>query len=102
MHFEIRSTGRHLWTWVLLDATHLTVMESDRTFPSEAQASAAALAFLEARESRRQDADRADVWAPCSSCPLDPATQAPYADQASSRRRIGASIPASGTKLVDG
>ncbi|WP_182179371.1 hypothetical protein [Methylobacterium radiotolerans] len=45
MHFEIRSTGRHLWTWVLLDATHLTVMESDRTFPSEAQASAAALAF---------------------------------------------------------
>ncbi len=30
---------------VLRDATHLTVMESDRTFPSEAQASAAALAF---------------------------------------------------------
>jgi len=30
---------------VLLDASHLTVMESDRTFPSEAQASAAALAF---------------------------------------------------------
>jgi len=45
MHFEIRSTGRHLWTWVLLDATHMTVTESDRTFPSEAQASAAALAF---------------------------------------------------------
>ncbi|MEE7463443.1 hypothetical protein MFUR16E_20480 [Methylobacterium fujisawaense] len=45
MHFEIQSTGRDLWTWVLLDATHLTVMESDRTFPSEAQASAAALAF---------------------------------------------------------
>ncbi|WCS26394.1 hypothetical protein LOK46_06045 [Methylobacterium sp. NMS14P] len=45
MHFEIRSTGRHLWTWVLLDASHLPVMESDRTFPSEAQASAAALAF---------------------------------------------------------
>ena len=45
MHFEIRSTGRHLWTWVLLDAAHLTVMESDRAFPSEAQASAAALAF---------------------------------------------------------
>ncbi|SFF19323.1 hypothetical protein [Methylobacterium sp. 13MFTsu3.1M2] len=45
MHFEIRSTGRHLWTWVLLDASHLSVMESDRTFPSEAQASAAALAF---------------------------------------------------------
>ena len=45
MHFEIRSTGRHLSTWVLLDAAHLTVMESDRAFPSEAQASAAALAF---------------------------------------------------------
>jgi hypothetical protein len=45
MHFEIRSTGRHLWTWVLLDATQMTVMESDRTFPSETQASAAALAF---------------------------------------------------------
>ncbi|KAA0122196.1 hypothetical protein CIW48_19555 [Methylobacterium sp. P1-11] len=45
MHFEIRSTGRHLWTWVLLDAAHMAVMESDRTFPSEAQASAAAFAF---------------------------------------------------------
>lgn len=45
MHFEIRATGRHLWTWVLLDATHMTVLESDRTFPSETQASAAALAF---------------------------------------------------------
>jgi hypothetical protein len=45
MHFEIRSTGRHRWTWVLLDATHLTVLESDRNFPSETQASAAALAF---------------------------------------------------------
>jgi hypothetical protein len=45
MHFQIRSTGRHLWTWVLLDATEMTVLESDRTFPSETQASAAALAF---------------------------------------------------------
>lgn len=45
MHFEIRSTGRHLWTWVLLDASHLPAMGSDRAFPSEAQASAAALAF---------------------------------------------------------
>jgi hypothetical protein len=45
MHFEIRSTGRHLWTWVLLDATQMTVLESDRTFPCETQASAAALAF---------------------------------------------------------
>ncbi|WP_246695326.1 hypothetical protein [Methylobacterium sp. P1-11] len=30
---------------MLLDATHMRVMESDRSFPSEAQASAAALAF---------------------------------------------------------
>ncbi|GAN50764.1 hypothetical protein ME121_4818 [Methylobacterium sp. ME121] len=30
---------------MLLDASHLTVMELDRTFPSEAQASAAASAF---------------------------------------------------------
>ena len=45
MRFEIRSAGRYLWTWVLLDETRLTEMESDRTFPSEAQASAAALAF---------------------------------------------------------
>lgn len=45
MHFEIRSKGRHLWTWALLDASHLTLMESDWTFPSETQASAAALAF---------------------------------------------------------
>ncbi|GAN52325.1 hypothetical protein ACXR8U_07325 [Methylobacterium radiotolerans] len=44
MHFEILATGRHLWTWVLLDVAHLTVMESDRTSPSEAQGSAA-LAF---------------------------------------------------------
>lgn len=45
MHFEIRSTGRRLCTWVLVDATQMTAMESDRTFPSETQASAAALAF---------------------------------------------------------
>lgn len=45
MHFEIRSTGRHLWTWVLLDAAQMMVLESDRSFPSETQASAAALAF---------------------------------------------------------
>lgn len=45
MHFEIRSTGSHLLSWVLLDATHMTVVEFDRTCPSEAQASAAAFAF---------------------------------------------------------
>ncbi|MCJ2072921.1 hypothetical protein MKK75_29710 [Methylobacterium sp. J-030] len=46
MHFEIRSTGRHLWTWVLLDETRMPVLESDRTFASQMQASAAALAFV--------------------------------------------------------
>jgi len=45
MHFEIRATDTRLWTWVLLDATQMPVLTSDRTFPSEAQASAAALAF---------------------------------------------------------
>jgi hypothetical protein len=47
MHFKIRPAQRHLWTWVLLDATDATVMESNRTFPSETQASAAALAFAQ-------------------------------------------------------
>jgi hypothetical protein len=45
MHFRIQSTGRHLWTWVLLDETETAVAESDRRFPTETQASAAALAF---------------------------------------------------------
>ncbi|XYD07403.1 hypothetical protein R1A27_20040 [Methylobacterium sp. NMS12] len=45
MHFEIRPTDEHVWTWVLLDEAQATVVECDRTFPSEAQASAAALAF---------------------------------------------------------
>ncbi|MGH1592279.1 hypothetical protein ACRBEV_32675 (plasmid) [Methylobacterium phyllosphaerae] len=45
MHFKIRSADKHLWTWVLLDATDATVMESPKTFPSQTQASAAALAF---------------------------------------------------------
>jgi hypothetical protein len=45
MHFEIRAAGRHLCTWGLLDASHMSVNESDWTFPSEAQALAAALAF---------------------------------------------------------
>ncbi|MDE4909957.1 hypothetical protein PQI07_04475 [Methylobacterium sp. 092160098-2] len=55
MHFKKRSTGLYLWTWVLLDTSHMTVRESDQTFPSEAQASAAALAFskLVTRAGRR-------------------------------------------------
>jgi hypothetical protein len=45
MHFVILPADRRFWTWALVDATDATVMQSDRTFPSEAQASAAALAF---------------------------------------------------------
>ncbi|WP_457107578.1 hypothetical protein [Methylobacterium sp. P5_C11] len=45
MHFKIHATGQHLWTWVLLDESETTVAESDRSFPSQTQASAAALAF---------------------------------------------------------
>ena len=54
MHFKIHATGQHLWTWVLLDETEMTVAESDQSFPSRTQASAAALAFakLVARASR--------------------------------------------------
>ncbi|MDP4002868.1 hypothetical protein [Methylobacterium sp. NEAU K] len=44
MHFQIRRAD-HLWSWVLLNEVHETVAESRRTFPSAAQASAAALAF---------------------------------------------------------
>lgn len=44
MHFEIRpaDTG---WAWVLLSDARETITESRQTFPSAAQASAAALAF---------------------------------------------------------
>jgi hypothetical protein len=45
MHFMIRPADKQFWTWVLLDATDATVMESPKTFPSQTQASAAALAF---------------------------------------------------------
>lgn len=62
-HFEIRSAGRHLWTCVLLDAEHLTVMGSDRTFVSEARASAAALAFSKLVNPSREDAGSpAEGW----------------------------------------
>ncbi|MCJ2054501.1 hypothetical protein [Methylobacterium sp. J-070] len=44
MHFQIRQADTR-WSWVLLNATHETIAESDQTFPSAAQASAAALAF---------------------------------------------------------
>ena len=47
MHFKIHATGRHLWTWVLLDETEATVAESDRSFPTQTQASAAAMAFAQ-------------------------------------------------------
>ena len=44
MHFEIRQaeTG---WAWTLRNETRETIAQSDQTFPSAAQASAAALAF---------------------------------------------------------
>lgn len=44
MHFEIRRADAN-WGWVLLNEANETIAESDRTFPSAAQASAAALAF---------------------------------------------------------
>lgn len=44
MHFEIRGAGAN-WAWVLLNDTNETIAESDQTYPSAAQASAAALAF---------------------------------------------------------
>lgn len=45
MQFEIRENGRSLWSWVLVNETEETVLESRRSFPSRAQATAAALAF---------------------------------------------------------
>ena len=45
MQFEIRENSRSLWSWVLLNETAETVLESRRSFPSRAQATAAALAF---------------------------------------------------------
>ncbi|SDA13277.1 hypothetical protein SAMN02799622_00949 [Methylobacterium sp. UNC378MF] len=44
MHFEIRQDGRS-WSWILLNDTGETIAVSEQTFPSAAQASAAALAF---------------------------------------------------------
>lgn len=44
MHFKIRQAGQ-LWAWVLLNDRDEMIAESDHTFPSAAQASAAALAF---------------------------------------------------------
>jgi hypothetical protein len=45
VQFEIRESSRSLWSWVLLNETSETVIESRRSFPSRAQATAAALAF---------------------------------------------------------
>ena len=45
MQFEIRENNRSLWSWVLVNETAETVTESHRSFPSRAQATAAALAF---------------------------------------------------------
>lgn len=44
MHFEIcRADAR--WAWVLFNDANETIAESDETYPSAAQAAAAALAF---------------------------------------------------------
>ncbi len=45
MQFEIRERSRSFWSWVLVNETEETVLESRRNFPSRAQATAAALAF---------------------------------------------------------
>jgi hypothetical protein len=45
LQFEIRENGRSVWSWVLLNETEEAVLESRRSFPSRAQATAAALAF---------------------------------------------------------
>lgn len=44
MHFEIRPSGP-AWGWVLLSASGEQVAESHQTYPSQSQASAAALAW---------------------------------------------------------
>ena len=44
MHFEIRRAAAS-WAWILLNEANETIAESDQTYPSAAQASAAALAF---------------------------------------------------------
>jgi len=45
VQFEIRESSRSLWSWALLNDTEETVLVSRRSFPSRAQATAAALAF---------------------------------------------------------
>lgn len=44
MRFEVRSAGR-MWEWVLLNEVSEVLAESYRTFPTETQAQAAALAW---------------------------------------------------------
>lgn len=44
MRFEVRSTGQ-MWEWVLLNEVSEVLAESHRTFLSETQAQAAALAW---------------------------------------------------------
>jgi uncharacterized protein YegP (UPF0339 family) len=45
VQFEIRESSRSAWSWVLLAETENTLIESPCSFPSKAQAMAAALAF---------------------------------------------------------
>jgi len=52
VQFEIRETSRSLWSWVLLNETAETVLESRRSFPSRAQATALAFSQLVGRAGR--------------------------------------------------
>ena len=45
MRFEVRPAGSSMWEWVLLNEVSEVLAESHRTFPSETQAQAAALAW---------------------------------------------------------
>lgn len=47
MRFEIRASNRSHWSWVLVNETEDTVIASRRDFPSQAQATAAAMAFAQ-------------------------------------------------------
>lgn len=47
MRFEIRASNQSHWSWVLVNETEDTVIVSRRDFPSQAQATAAAMAFAQ-------------------------------------------------------
>lgn len=73
---RLREHARHLWIWLLLDATQITGFASDHTFQSEALPSTAALAFAKLvtrpvdrcpadwPASRPRSSQRSGVWRP--------------------------------------